>query len=60
MGGLAQAFASFVERWDALAIEAEWPAYQKEARGIIEALSNRIVRENRELYPLLERIQRAA
>ena len=60
MGGLAQAFTMFVERWDALAIEADWPRYQREARGIVEALSGRIVRENRELYPLLDRIQRAA
>ncbi len=59
-GGLAQAFTVFIERWDALSIEADWSRYQKEAQGIIEALSNRIARENRELYPLLERIERAA
>ena len=60
MGGLAQAFTVFVERWDALSIEADWPRYQREARGIVDALSSRIVRENRDLYPLLDRIQRAA
>jgi len=60
MGGLAQAFTVYVERWDALSIESDWPRYRKESRGIIDALANRIVRENQELYPLLERIQRAA
>ena len=60
MGGLAQAFTVYGERWDALSIESDWPRYQKESRGIIDALTKRIVRENQELYPLLERIERAA
>jgi hypothetical protein len=60
MGGLAQAFSVYIERWDALSIESDWPRYQRESRVIIDALTNRIVRENRELYPLLDRIQRAA
>ena len=60
MGGLAQAFTVYVERWDALSIESDWPRYQRESHGIIEALTNRITRENRDLYPLLERIDRAA
>ena len=60
MGGLAQAFTLFVERWDALSIESDWPRYRREAVGIIEALTKRIMRENTELYPLLERVQRAA
>jgi hemerythrin-like domain-containing protein len=60
MGGLAQAFTVYIERWDALSIESDWLRYQRESRGIIEALTTRIVRENRELYPLLERIERSA
>jgi len=60
MGGLAQAFTLYVERWDALSIESDWPRYQRESHGIIEALTKRIIRENQELYPLLERIERAA
>ncbi|HEY0629251.1 MAG TPA: hemerythrin domain-containing protein [Sphingomicrobium sp.] len=60
MGGLAQAYTVFSERWDALSIESNWAGYRKEAGGIIEALTNRIIRENRDLYPLLDRIQRAA
>lgn len=60
MGGLAQAYSVFNEKWDALGIEADWAHYRAEAKGIIDALTNRIVRENRDLYPLLERLQRAA
>ena len=60
MGGLAAAYNIFMERWDALSIQADWTHYQKEARAISEALGNRIVRENRELYPLVEGTERAA
>lgn len=60
MGGLAQAYSVFNEKWDALSIEADWSHYQAEAKDIIDALTNRIIRENRDLYPLLERVQRAA
>lgn len=60
MGGLAAAFAAYSERWTAGAIAADWPAYCEESRAIIEALTNRIMRENRELYPLLDKLDRAA
>ena len=60
MGGLADAYSIFMERWDALSIQADWTHYQKEARAISVALGNRIIRENRELYPLVERTDRAA
>lgn len=60
MGGLADAYTQFTQRWDALSIESDWAGYRAAARAIIGALTNRIIRENRELYPLLERIQRAA
>lgn len=60
MGGLAQAYSVFSERWDALSIESDWNGYRKAAGGIVEALTNRIIRENRDLYPLLEKVQRAA
>ena len=60
MGGLAASYSIFMERWDALSIQADWTHYRKEARAISQALGNRIVRENRELYPLVERTERAA
>ncbi len=60
MGGLAGAFNAYVEAWDAFRIEREWADYKAETVGIIAALRCRITRENRELYPLLERLDKAA
>ena len=60
MGGLAQAYTAYAEKWGSFAIEQDWPGYCRETAGIIEALTNRITRENRDLYPLLEGLDRAA
>ena len=60
MGGLSAAYSAFMEKWDALSIQADWGSYRQEAGGVAEALGNRIVRENRELLPLVERAGRAA
>ena len=60
MGGLAQAYTAYADKWTATSIAEDWPGYCDETRGIIEALTNRITRENRELYPLLEAIDKAA
>ena len=60
MGGLSAAYSAFMEKWDALSIQADWAQYQKEAGVIADALGNRIVRENRELLPLVEQADRAA
>lgn len=60
MGGLAAAFMAYSERWTADAIQADWPGYCRETRVIVDALMNRITRENRELLPLLDRLDRAA
>lgn len=56
MGGLAKAFTDFVASWDALKIEANWTGYCKETSGILDALMNRLIRENRELLPLLDEV----
>ena len=60
MGGLASAFLSYTESWSANAIAGDWPGYCRDTRTIIDALTNRITRENRELYPLLEQLDKAA
>ncbi len=60
MGGLAAAYNVFMERWDALGIQADWATYKKEASGISKALANRILREDEELLPLVEKANRAA
>jgi hypothetical protein len=60
MGGLAAAFLAYADKWSASAIESDWPGYCSESQGIIDALTERIIRENRDLYPLAERGKRAA
>ncbi|MGN6058971.1 MAG: hemerythrin domain-containing protein [Sphingomicrobium sp.] len=60
MGGLAPAFLAYTDKWTAMNIHADWPAYCSETRAILDALMNRLTRENRELLPLLERLDHAA
>jgi hypothetical protein len=60
MGGLAPAFLAYSEKWNADSICADWPGYCADTRGILDALNNRLTRENRELLPMLERLDRAA
>jgi len=60
MGGLAPLFIAYTEKWHAGSITADWPGYCEDTRGILDALTNRLTRENRELLPLLERVDRAA
>jgi len=60
MGGLAAAFITYADKWSAGAIESDWGAYCRDSQVIIEDLTERIVRENRELYPLAERDKKAA
>jgi hemerythrin-like domain-containing protein len=57
MGGLKEAFGAYMKRWNTSTdIQANPEAFVKDTQGIFEALSNRIDRENRELYPLADRI----
>ena len=60
MGGLAPAFLAYCDKWTANSIAADWPAYCSDTRALLDALMDRLTRENRELLPLLERIDRAA
>jgi iron-sulfur cluster repair protein YtfE (RIC family) len=59
MGGLAPAFLGYCEKWTANTIAADWPAYCTDTRGLLDALNDRLTRENRELLPLLERLDEA-
>lgn len=55
MGGLAKAYGEFVHRWNLPARIADEPeAFRSEANAVFKALHDRVQRENRELYPLLE------
>jgi len=60
MGGLAVAYRNHCQSWNADAIGADWAGYCSASRGLIDALNNRITRESRDLYPLLERLEQAA
>ena len=60
MGGLSEAFLAYNNKWGAAAIEANWADYRAETKAILDALTGRITRENRELYPLLEALDQAA
>ena len=52
MGGLASAFAHYSQRWTTLTIETNWSGFRSESAEIIQALRQRIEREEAELYPL--------
>lgn len=60
MGGLADAYVDYAENWNAHSIERDWSGYCAETRCIIEALATRIAREDRELYPMLKPLDKAA
>ena len=60
MGGLAGDYRAHCEKWTAKAMAGDWPGYCIDCRQILDALTVRITRENRELYPLLQMFARAA
>jgi hypothetical protein len=60
MGGLAPAFVAYCDKWSASAIECDWHAYCEDTREILDSLEKRLVRENRELLPVLEQLDKAA
>ncbi|MDP3675944.1 MAG: hemerythrin domain-containing protein [Novosphingobium sp.] len=60
MGGLAASFLNYVEKWNTKAITDNWRGYCKDTTEITTVLIARISRENTQLYPLLERLDRAA
>lgn len=60
MGGLAPAFLAYSDKWGAHTIDADWDGYCRDTHAILDALMNRLTRENRELLPLLERLDAAA
>jgi hypothetical protein len=60
MGGLAPAFIAYCDKWGATAIENDWQGYCQDTRAMLDGLMNRLLRENRELLPLLEQLDREA
>ncbi len=60
MGGLATEFKAYCDRWGADAITHNWTGYQSDTTKILRALTLRMNREERDLYPLLDLATQAA
>lgn len=60
MGGLGVAYRAHCTKWSADAITADWAGYRSDSVSLMDALTSRITRESRELFPLLESLARAA
>ncbi|WP_427911437.1 hemerythrin domain-containing protein [Ramlibacter sp. MMS24-I3-19] len=54
MGGLGGAFAAYNGKWQVSDIRANPEGFAEETRAVFAALTQRISRENRELYPLAD------
>lgn len=59
MGHIAGDFAAYDTRWTPEIIDACWPDFCAETIGILDALAMRIEREDRDLYPVAERLAAA-
>jgi hemerythrin-like domain-containing protein len=59
MGGLADAFGTYMSHWTDARVAAEWPIFCAETRALLDALARRIERENQQLYPLAIRASQA-
>ena len=51
MGGLAEAYLAYNAAWPIERIEADWVGFGVATRGVMKALRQRILREERDLYP---------
>jgi hemerythrin-like domain-containing protein len=57
MGGIAAAYTAFVARWNLAANIAENPqTFRDDANTVFKSLHERVQHENREFYPMVERI----
>ncbi|PAL20149.1 hemerythrin domain-containing protein [Sphingopyxis sp. GW247-27LB] len=56
MGHVADDYDAYDRRWPPARVAAEWPAFRAESRAMLAALDERMERENRELYPLVDRL----
>jgi iron-sulfur cluster repair protein YtfE (RIC family) len=54
MGGLAKEFGDHSNRWGVNDIQDDWEGYRRDTSDILRALKVRMVREERDLYPLLD------
>lgn len=56
MGGLLAAYKTWSGEWPTERIVAEWRIFVSETLALLNALEERIDRENNELYPLVETV----
>ncbi|HXD38444.1 MAG TPA: hemerythrin domain-containing protein [Rhodanobacter sp.] len=57
MGGLAAAYVAFAAKWSVTSrIVADPQGFRDAANGVFKVLHERVQRENRELYPMAERL----
>lgn len=60
MGHIAAVYAQFAGKWNsAMEVTADPEGFRADANNVFKALHQRIQRENQELYPLVERDERA-
>jgi hypothetical protein len=60
MAGQADAYRMHNQTWTAKAIAGDWEAYCVACRQILDSVTARISRENRDLFPLAEGLASAA
>lgn len=58
MGSIAQDFDAYDRKWTADRVAGDWAGFGEETRAVLAVLGTRIERENRDLYPLAERLDR--
>jgi hemerythrin-like domain-containing protein len=56
MGGLGEAFLAYNNKWQVSAIRSNRADFSSESNRIFAALTQRIAKENKELYPLADRV----
>lgn len=56
MGDIAKDFVAYDSKWTAERVANEWAGFAEETKGLLAVLAMRIEREDRDLYPLAERL----
>jgi hypothetical protein len=56
MGGIAQAFGAYSDKWTSSAIKANTAAFNGETAKVMSVLLQRIQRENTGLYAMVDRL----
>lgn len=60
MGDLADNFAAYDDKWTAARVAADRAGFCRETRIVFDLLGRRVEREERELYPLADKLYSAA